>query len=99
MTTVINGLTNQLTYQDNFSCTINQVSITAGAADTNNTLSFQCPLGRQPVELTVHATRNDGVYEVVYPQVSWNFINNQIVVNGISGLTNTKQYLLVFVVK
>ncbi len=99
MTVVINGLTNQLNYQDNFSCVINQNSFTAGTLATDNTYSFQCPLGRQPIELTSHVTRADGVYEVIYPQVSWNFINNQIVVNGISGLTTGKQYKIIFVVK
>ena len=80
------------------SAVINQTQFTAGVLDTDNTLTFQCNLGRQPIQLAFRCTRTDGVFEVVYPQVSWNFINNQIVVNGIKGLTNTKQYTFTFVV-
>lgn len=96
VTTAING---QLTLQDNFSCVVKQLLIQAGAADTDNVVSFPFNLGRQPVELSLHVTRQDGTYEVVYPQVSWNYINNSIVVNGIYGLTSGKFYNLFFVVK
>lgn len=99
MTSVINALTSQLTYQDNFSAIINTHTFTAGSADTNNAYTFQCALGRQPIELTVHAVRTDGSYEVLYPQVSWNFINNTISINAIKGLTSGAQYTLTFVVK
>lgn len=99
MTTVVSALTSQLTFQDNFSCAINQVTITAGATSDLNTVSFQWPFGRQPIELTIHVTRTDGTYEEVYPEASWNMINQMIVVNGIKGLTATKQYNLTFVVK
>lgn len=99
ITQVTTALTNQLTLQDNISCVIKQTTLQAGASDTNNTVSFPCVLNRQPVELTLHVTRQDGTYEVVYPEVSWNYVNTNIVVNGIKGLTTSKLYVLNFVVK
>lgn len=84
---------------DNISCIIKQFSIVAGPLDTDNTLSFPWPFSRVVLELTAYATNGDGTYTPVYPQVSWNYINGQIVVNGIKGLTSTKKYNLTFVVK
>lgn len=98
-TVIYGALNNQLTLQDNLSCVIKQFSIVAGPLDTDNTFSFPCNLGRQPVELNAYCTNGDGNYSPVYPQVSWNFINNQIVINGIKGLTDTKKYNFTVTVK
>lgn len=99
MTAVYSGLTNQLNLQDNFSCKIQYFSIVAGALDTDNTYTFPFAVGRQPAELNAYCSPADGNYVPLYPQVSWNFINNQIVINGIKGLTATKKYNFVVVVK
>ncbi len=99
ITQVTSILTNQITLQDNVSCVIKQITLQAGVADTNNIVSFPWNLPRQPIELSLHVTRQDGTYEVVYPEVSWNYINTSIVVNGIKGLTSGKFYSLNFVVK
>jgi hypothetical protein len=99
ITEVRTALINQLSFQDNFSCVIKQLPIRAGTLATDNIVTFPYSLGRQPIEMTIHVVRQDGVYEVVYPQVSWNYVNNNIVVNGISGLTTGKIYLVTFVVK
>lgn len=99
ITQATTALTNQLTLQDNVSCVIKQTTIQAGVSDTNNIVSFPWGLNRQPVELSLHVTRQDGTYEVVYPEASWNYINTNIVVNGIKGLTSGKLYVLNFVVK
>lgn len=99
MNTVINALRNQLTLQDNFSCVVKQFSLVSGATDTDNTFSFPANLGRQIVELNVFCTNGDGSYTPVYPQVSWNYINGQVVINGIKGLTLSKKYNFTITVK
>jgi len=99
MTAVNQVLTSQITLQDNVSCVVKQFSIVGGALDTDNTFSFPVALGRQIVELNAYCTNADGSYTPVYPQVSWNFINNQVVINGIKGLTSTKKYNFVVTVK
>lgn len=99
MTTVVSALTNQLTYQDNFSCAINQLTFVAGATPALNTFSFIWPYGRQPVELVMHVTRTDGTYTPIYPVPSWNLIGGSIFVNGIQGLTNGVSYNITSVVK
>lgn len=99
ITQVTTAVTNQLTLQDNISCVIKQITIQAGASDINNIVSFPWNISRQPVELTLHVTRQDGTYEVVYPEVSWNYVGVNILVNGIKGLTSGKLYILNFVVK
>jgi len=99
MDTVLNAMRNQLTLQDNFSCIVKQFSITAGALDTNNTFSFPANLGRQIAEVNAYCTNANGSYTPVYPQVSWNYINGQVVINGIKGLTNGITYNFTITVK
>lgn len=99
MTTVVSALTNQLTYQDNFSCAVNQLTFVAAANPELNTFNFIWPYSRQPIELTMHATLADGTYVPTYPIPSWNLIGNNISINGIQGLTNGVKYVLVTVVK
>ncbi|KKL93961.1 hypothetical protein LCGC14_1869460 [marine sediment metagenome] len=99
MTVVIKALTNKLTLQDNFSLIINQVKFIAGATPASNAIKFLWKLDRQPVELTMHITRTDGVYEVVFPVPSWNLVGDSIEINGIQGLTNGVEYNIVTVVK
>lgn len=97
MTSVKNALTNQLTFQDNFSCVVQYFTLVAGTTDSLNTFSFPFPFGRQPIELSIHASPASGSYEVLFVVASWNYVNGNIVINGISGLTNTVKYN--FVVK
>jgi hypothetical protein len=99
MNTVLSAMRNQLTLQDNFSCVVKQFALTAGATDINNTFSFPANLGRTLVELNAYCTNADGSYTPVYPQVSWNYINGQVVINGIKGLTPTKTYNFIVTVK
>ena len=98
-TTVSTALVNQLTYQDNFSCTINYLTFVAAASADLNTFTFLWPYARQPIELTIHATRTDGTYVPIYPVPSWNLVGSNISVNGIQGLTTGVSYNLVTVVK
>ncbi len=99
MTTVVRALTNRLTLQDNFSCIKNEVNFIAGASPNLNILSFQWKLERQPIELTMHATRADGIYDVIFPVPSWNLVKDSIQINGIQGLTSGVEYKIVTVVK
>lgn len=99
MTTVVKALTNQLTLQDNFSFVKNEVDFIAGATPSDNTLSFRWEKDRQPIELTMHVTRADGNYDVIFPVPSWNLIKDSIQINGIQGLTNGVKYKIVTVVK
>lgn len=99
MTSVYSALTNKLTLQDNLSCVVQQFSIVAGATDTANTFSFPCNLGRPIAELNAYCTNADGSYTAVYPQVSFNYINGLVVINGIKGLTSGKKYLFTVTVK
>src|ERR1700693_3612981 len=97
--TVTATLQNNLTLQDNSSCVIQQFILTAGATDLLNTYQFKCNLGRQPIEFNYFCTRTDGVYDVIYPQISWNFINGNIVINGIKGLISGVKYNITITVK
>ena len=99
MTTVIHALTNQLTLQDNFSFVSNEVKFIAGATPSDNTLSLRWKKTRKPIELTMHVTRADGVYEVIFPVPSWNLVDQDIKINGIQGLTNGIEYRIITVVK
>lgn len=99
MTNVLNALRQQLTLQDNMSAVIQQFTITAGPLATDNIYTFPFTLGRQPVQLTASATNGDGTYTPIYLQVSWNYINQQIVINGMTGLTSTKKYNITVVVQ
>lgn len=98
MIEVRGALTSNLSFQDNVSCVVKQIPLQAGASDTDNILQFSFPLGRQPITMSIYVARQDGTYEVVYPQVSWNYVNNNIMVNGINGLTSGKIYNITFVV-
>ncbi len=98
MTSVTQALMNNVSFQDNISCVVREFSIIAGAADTDNIFQFPFTLGRNPVFLSAIATNTDGTYAVVYPQVSFNFINGNVVINGIKGLTPSKKYNLVVTV-
>lgn len=99
MTSVYAALTNKLTLQDNLSCVVQQFSIVAGASDVNNTFSFPCNLGRQIAELNAYCTNADGSYTAVYPQISFNYINGRVVINGIKGLTTGHKYNFTVTVK
>lgn len=99
MTTITKALTNNLTLQDNLSCVVQNFTIVAGVSDVNNTYQFTCNLGRTIVELSAYCNTSDGTYPVVYPQVSWNFINGNVVINGIKGLTTGVKYNFVVTVK
>lgn len=99
MSTVISALRNQLTLQDNFSCVIRQFTLTAGATDTDNTFTFPANLGRTIVEFNGYVVNTNGNYPVTYPQFSWNYINGQVVINGIKGLTTGNTYQITVIVK
>jgi hypothetical protein len=98
MTSVIAALTNQLTYQDNFSVTINNLSFTGAATADKNTFTFLWPYTRQPVSLTMHVICADGTTPPIYPVPSWILVNGTISINGIQGLTSGVQYNIVTVV-
>ncbi|HWY34919.1 MAG TPA: hypothetical protein VNX68_09745 [Nitrosopumilaceae archaeon] len=99
MTTVIGALTNNLTYQDNFSCVVNTLVFTAAASQDLNKFSFLWPYTRQPIELTMHVTRTDGSTPTIYAVPSWILVGGSIQVQGIQGLTNGAQYNIVTVVR
>ncbi len=99
MTVVVRALTNRLTLQDNFSFVSNQVNFIAGATPSDNVISFLWELERQPIELTMHVTRADGVYDIVFPVPSWNLVGDSIQINGIEGLTSGVEYRIITVVK
>lgn len=96
---MVSALRNQLTLQDNLSCVINELTFVAQASANLNTFSFQWGQNRQPIELTMHVSRADGVYESIYPVPSWNLVGTSIQINGIQGLTPTVSYKIVTVVK
>lgn len=99
MTTVVRALTNRLTLQDNFSYVQSEVKFIAGATPSDNVLQFRWELPRQPVELTMHVTRTDGVYDVIFPVPSWNLVGDNIQINGMQGLTSGVEYNITTVVK
>lgn len=98
MTTISNALTNQLTFSDNFSCVVNQLTFVAAASADLNTFQFLWPYSRQPMVLTMHVTRTDGTYPTIYPIPSWNLVGGSILVNGIQGLTPNVSYQILTVV-
>jgi hypothetical protein len=99
MDTVTKALTNNLTLSDNLSCVIQNFILVAGATDIDNTYTFNCNLGRTISEFSYYCNTTDGTYPVIYPQISWNFINNKIVINGIKGLTTGVKYNFTITVK
>lgn len=99
MTIVISALRNQLTLQDNVSCVINDLNFVGKASANLNIFSFLWKINRQPIELTMHVTRLDGVYESIYPVPSWNLVGESIQINGIQGLTAGVEYKIITVVK
>lgn len=96
---MVSALTNQLNYQDNFSCTINYLTFVAAATADMNQFSFLWPYNRQPIELVMHVTRTDGTYPPIYPIPSWNLVGGSILINGIQGLTTGVSYQIVTIVK
>lgn len=99
MDTITAALTNNITLADNLSCVIQRFIFVAGVLDTDNTYTFNCNLGRAISEFTYFCNAFDGTYPVIYPQISWNFVNNTIVINGIKGLTPGVKYNITVVVK
>lgn len=98
MTSITSALTSQLTYQDNFSSIINDLTFVAAATAELNQFTFIWPFPRQPIQLVMHVTRTDGTFPPIYPVVSWNLINGNININGIQGLTTGVSYKIVTVV-
>lgn len=99
MTNITTALTSNLTLQDNLSCVIQKFILVGGLTDTDNTYTFTCNLGRTITEFNYFCTAFDGTYPVIYPQISWNFVNNTIVINGIKGLTTGVKYNITVTVK
>lgn len=99
MNLVVTALRGQLTLQDNVSCVINDLTFVAKASSALNTFSFLWELSRQPIELTMHVTRSDGVYDPIFAVPSWNLVGDSIQINGIQGLTPSVSYRIITVVK
>lgn len=98
MTSVINALTNQLTIQDNTAYAANDLTFIAGASPELNAFSFMWPYNRQPIMLVMHISRADGTTPPIYAVPSWNLVGTQIMVNGVTGLTDGVSYKIQTVV-
>lgn len=96
MNDVYEALNQSLTFTENVNSMIKTFRITAGAASTNNTFTFTHTLKKKP----------DGVIPLQVTEVSGNYVpvanavtlswrlneSQQIVIDAITGLTNTSIY-------
>lgn len=98
MESVYSALNGKLTFGTNIQGQFKVINLVAGAAATNNTFTFTHTLGSNAKingVVVVHATEvSTQAYTPVSSAVfvSWRQSGQQIVIDAITGLTNTKQY-------
>jgi hypothetical protein len=85
---------NKITFKDNLAAQINELDITVQASN-NYPIYIKCKFSDKPVGLWVgnafEVAANPGVLtSPIY--VDWEYVNGQIKVNNISGLTSPKRY-------
>lgn len=91
-----NALNKNLSVADNLNQNYETITVTAGAAATDNTASFLNPIEGTPTGLTVVNVQVLGVATTTYPtaviQAFWTFDGTSIQIGSIVGLTNGTQY-------
>ena len=96
-----NILNKNLTPADNLDAQVYSTSILAGAAATNNTLSFQSTLKHSPQALLVGSVVDQAAYASPFSSAvfaTWTFSGSTISITGITGLTSGHTYNVTFVV-
>ncbi len=93
-----NALNKNLSVADNLNESYETVTVTGGAAATDNTANFLNPIEGTPTGLTVVNVQVLGVATTTYPtsaiQAFWTFDGTSIRIGSIVGLTNGTQYQL-----
>lgn len=93
---VYSALNRNLTLGDNVTAQIKNFTITAGAAATDNTFSFLFSIATKPRGvLVISCVQDEPVYTPLTGAVtvpSWRVNGDQVVIESITGLTNTKKY-------
>lgn len=98
------ALNHGLTFGDNMQVQEKEFTIVAGPLATDNTFNFMLTLPVKPTGLWLTAVlRQDGTAESfttpVFPSWTWNSQANTIVISSITGLTDTKAYIIRVIVK
>lgn len=96
-----NILNKNVTPADNMDAQIYLTTLLAGAAASNNTLSFQSTLKHTPQAVIIGSCVDQAAYaspltSAVFP--TWTFSGSTIAISGITGLTSGHTYGLTFVV-
>lgn len=93
------AMNHAITFQENIQCQVKEFELVAGATAAANTYDFMLTLPTKPTGVwVVCALRTDGIAETfttpVFASWTWDSAANTIRISGITGLTDTKQYLL-----
>jgi hypothetical protein len=96
-----NILNKNVTPSDNMDAQVYQTTLLAGAAASNNTLSFQSTLKHTPQAVIIGAVTDQAAYSgafssAVFP--TWSFSGTTVSIVGITGLTSGHTYSITFVI-
>jgi hypothetical protein len=96
-----NILNKNVTPSDNMDAQVYQTTLLAGAAASNNTLSFQSTLKHTPQAVIIGAVTDQAAYSgafssAVFP--TWSFSGTSVSIVGITGLTSGHTYSITFVI-
>lgn len=96
---IYTALDHTITFKDNIQCQVKEFNLVAGPAATSNTYDFMLTIPTKPTGVwLVCVLRTDGIAESfstpVFPSWTWDSSANTIRISSITGLTDTKEYLL-----
>lgn len=96
---IYTALDHSISFSENIQCQMKEFKLVAGATATANTYDFLLTLPTKPAGVwLICALRTDGIAEsfsaAPYASWTWDSEANAINISSITGLTNTKEYLL-----
>lgn len=103
MESIYSALNRQLTFQENITCNLRELVVNTASNYTTGTftpITFPTNLrGRKPIGvLILQITESTGAVITNAVTPSWVDLSGQIQINYISGLENSKQYTVLFLV-
>ena len=103
MEAIYSALNKQLTFQENIACNLRQLAVNTSSGYTGGAFTpivFPTNLnGRKPIGcLILQITESTGAVITNAVSPSWLDLSGQIQINYISGLANSKQYNVTFLV-
>ena len=93
---VYRALNGQITFGDNITAQRFTTELTAGAAATNNTFKFTPTLNKRPEFLIWKVYEKDVNYTAIGSAVwiDWHYDGDFVQISAITGLTDTKSYII-----